>query len=194
MPLWIAAAACLGACVALGAYVRVHSVPALDLLASRLRGQGTPLAAFFTRLGRWYAIVLIGLLAAAAAHNAGSGVLLLELLASQILAQGVISRAKLFFSRARPERWLLKLEPDLSYPSGHSATGVVFFVPLAYLAWHVTFVPPLVADGIGAALAICAVGLPWSRMALGAHYATDVIGGLLFGTGWLCATVALVTR
>jgi membrane-associated phospholipid phosphatase len=38
------------------------------------------------------------------------------------------------------------------------------------------------------------IGIPWSRLALDAHYATDVIGGLVFGCGWLCATIAIVGR
>jgi undecaprenyl-diphosphatase len=191
----VAAVACFAACAALGAYVRAHPASRLDALAVRLRGRATRLAAFFTRLGRWYAVLGLGILAALVAQLTGSGALLVvALLVSQILAQGVISRVKALVRRPRPDRWLVRFEPDLSYPSGHSATSIIFFLPLAYLALHARFVPPLVADSVAAALGACVIGIPWSRMALAAHYATDVIGGILFGGGWLCATLAIIYR
>jgi len=43
-------------------------------------------------------------------------------------------------------------------------------------------------------LAVCAVAIPWSRLALGAHYATDVLGGLLLGAAWLCLVFAALLR
>jgi membrane-associated phospholipid phosphatase len=36
------------------------------------------------------------------------------------------------------------------------------------------------------------IGVGWSRVALAAHYASDVLGGALFGSAWMCALVALV--
>ena len=41
---------------------------------------------------------------------------------------------------------------------------------------------------------VCAVGISWSRLALGAHYLTDVVGGLLFGAAFLCAALAIILR
>jgi hypothetical protein len=35
-------------------------------------------------------------------------------------------------------------------------------------------------------------GIPWSRLALSAHYATDVLGGLLLGAGWLALMTAFL--
>jgi undecaprenyl-diphosphatase len=46
--------------------------------------------------------------------------------------------------------------------------------------------------GSEALLAFCVIGIPWSRVALGAHYVTDVAGGLLYGVAWLFAYVTLV--
>jgi membrane-associated phospholipid phosphatase len=62
---------------------------------------------------------------------------------------------------------------------------------LLMYVWHL----PLAPGAHVAASAIVAVflaGIPWSRIALSAHYGTDVLGGLLFGAAWLCLmTVAL---
>lgn len=40
-------------------------------------------------------------------------------------------------------------------------------------------------------LVVLGVGIMWSRLALGAHYLTDVLGGAAFGTGWLALSFAL---
>jgi len=39
---------------------------------------------------------------------------------------------------------------------------------------------------LAAVLAVCAVAIRGRVLALGAHYATDVLGGLLLGAAWLC--------
>jgi membrane-associated phospholipid phosphatase len=101
-------------------------------------------------------------------------------------------RLKLAFHRTRPDAWLHIREVDFSYPSGHSVTAV-FFVGLALLACDAPVPRPLVSTLV-ALLAVGAIGLPWSRLALGAHYLTDVIGGLLFGLGWLCIVAIALLR
>jgi len=42
-------------------------------------------------------------------------------------------------------------------------------------------------------LVLWALGIMWSRLALGAHYLSDVFGGALFGTAWLCALFAALS-
>ncbi len=190
--LLLAALLCALAVLALGAFVAPRTPTRLDVEASALRGGNVPLALFFTGLGRWP--VLAGLAVAAGALaawlRAGLGPVTI-LFAAQILSQGANGALKLLFHRARPDAWLMIQEKDLSYPSGHAVTSVVFFLGFALLAWH-SALPRPPALALVAACALCAAGIPWSRLALSAHYATDVLGGLLFGAAWLCVALAAI--
>jgi membrane-associated phospholipid phosphatase len=194
MRLLVSALLCLASAIALGFSVAARTPTRIDVEAVALRGTAVPLALFFTALGRWP--VLLGLSALAALVGwrlrTGMGAAVL-LCVTQIVSQGVSTLLKLGLHRSRPDHWLVIQEKDWSYPSGHAVTAVVFFVGLAVLAWHAPLPRPL-AGVIAAVLLICALGIPWSRLALGAHYLTDVIGGLLLGTAFLCAAFALMLR
>jgi undecaprenyl-diphosphatase len=90
---------------------------------------------------------------------------------------------KLVFQRPRPQLDYAAVLPDYSFPSGHSMNGVVFYVSLALIAWSVFGRRVgLVATAMAAILAI-AIGV--SRIYLGYHYLTDVVGGWLAGIMWL---------
>lgn len=75
-----------------------------------------------------------------------------------------------------------------SFPSGHSMTAAV-----AYGALLLVFLPeiprrwrfPLVAAAVVLVLAIGG-----TRLALGVHYITDVVGGFVLGLAWLFASTA----
>jgi undecaprenyl-diphosphatase len=71
---------------------------------------------------------------------------------------------------------------SLSFPSGHSS-GVVTSVTVALvLAWPL-LAPPARRAWLAAGVALVAlVGL--SRMWLGVHYLSDVLGGWVFGLAW----------
>ena len=184
------------ACVtlALGAYVAQRTPVRLDVEAVALRGTGVPLAVFFTRLGRWPVLLALGCAAGIAAWQLRSGVAAVAaLMIAQVVSQGVNALLKHVFHRTRPDHWLHRLEPDLSYPSGHSVSAVVFFAGMAILAWHAPLPFPLAA-ALVVAFVLCAAGIPWSRLALGAHYPTDVIGGLFFGAAVLCVAFAAIAR
>jgi undecaprenyl-diphosphatase len=75
-----------------------------------------------------------------------------------------------------------------SFPSGHTQAATVGFGLLVLV-----FLPYLPARTrpwawVGAALMVALVG--FSRIALGVHYLTDVVGGLLVGSAWLLAMTA----
>ena len=90
---------------------------------------------------------------------------------------------KLIFERPRPKLDYAAVLPDYSFPSGHSMNGVVFYVGLALVAWSIF------GRRIGllatVAAAVLAFGIGTSRIYLGFHYLTDVVGGFLAGIVWL---------
>jgi undecaprenyl-diphosphatase len=70
-----------------------------------------------------------------------------------------------------------------SFPSGHVLFFVVFFGLFAYLAWlnFISYTRILVV--LACAVLIILIGP--SRVFLGAHWASDVLGGYMIGTIWL---------
>lgn len=75
-----------------------------------------------------------------------------------------------------------------SFPSGHSMSSVVFYgaillIFMPFIAKRLRF--PAIA---GAAVLCLAIG--FSRLALGVHYITDVLGGFALGLAWLTLSVA----
>jgi membrane-associated phospholipid phosphatase len=94
-----------------------------------------------------------------------------------------------FFARPRRLDWVVKHETAFSYPSSHAAVAVGFYMlwgeivrrselPAA-VRWYV---PPL--------LDLLALGILWSRLALGAHYVTDLLGGALWAMVVIAAGLA----
>ena len=193
------AVACVlfAATVGLGLYARRAPV-GLDLTVARMAlGTGTSLAWAFTRLGYArgivFAYVLFGIaLEVGRWHDlAAFGLLAVAQVVSQLVSTGL----KDVFKRQRPEHWLKRQELSGGYPSGHATTATVTYGGMALLAY---FAPNASAstyatifhDGIAAVAIVCACGIVWSRLALGAHYVSDVVGGTMLGT----ATLELISR
>ena len=96
---------------------------------------------------------------------------------------------KLIFQRPRPKLDYAAVLPDYSFPSGHSMNGIVFYVGLGLIAWSVLGRRiGLPATILGAVLAL---GIGTSRIYLGYHYLTDVVGGFLAGIAWLLIVGAI---
>jgi membrane-associated phospholipid phosphatase len=80
-------------------------------------------------------------------------------------------------------------ETNESFPSGHSMGSIVTYGLLAYLLFLT--VKGRVARAalvIVALLIVLAIG--FSRIYLGAHYASDVVGGFAVGGAWLAACIS----
>jgi undecaprenyl-diphosphatase len=93
---------------------------------------------------------------------------------------------KQLFRRARP-RVLSHLEnvSSTSFPSGHAMASASLYLTLAFVASRRGHRTPLIASGSALALSVSA-----SRVFLGVHWPTDVLGGLVLGTAWACAAEA----
>ena len=99
---------------------------------------------------------------------------------------------KLGFHRTRPATFFGVREPmGYSFPSGHALVSLVFFGALAMLAARTGSRTWRWSCYVAAAVMIGAIGM--SRIYLGMHYPSDVLGGYAAGTVWL-ATVTLARR
>jgi membrane-associated phospholipid phosphatase len=77
----------------------------------------------------------------------------------------------------------LQASNQYSYPSGHVLFFVVFFGFFAYLAWM--HFAGWVRMGLVAICAALIVLIGPSRVFLGAHWASDVVGSYIIGSIWL---------
>lgn len=101
-----------------------------------------------------------------------------------------------FFQRVfgRPRRldWVVKHERSFSYPSSHAAIVAGFYWLWAWmLAW--SELPGWLRYTSSAALVALGVAICWSRLALGAHYATDLIGGSALGLAFASAGLSFAS-
>ena len=91
---------------------------------------------------------------------------------------------KNIFDRQRPEGYRLIEERGYSFPSGHSMISMAFYGLLIYFIWKKVKNPYLKwTSCIGLLLLILFIGI--SRIYLGVHYASDVIGGFCFSLAYL---------
>lgn len=182
---------CFAAFAVLGVLVMKLPHSVYDIRGAGFRGTGTRLAVIFTESGRWRWLTILGVLTFVVFAILRWPLWIpIAVSASQIVSQAVIEGVKRAFRRARPRDWLVRSEFGFSYPSGHSATAVTFYGAWAVVCAHVPL-PLALRLFLGVFLGLWGVGIMWSRLALSAHYVTDVLGGWLFGCGWLCAMLAL---
>lgn len=114
-------------------------------------------------------------------HRYSVVMLWVAMLGSAILS----STLKAFFDRERPQifPWRTPHAGEASFPSGHSMTAMVGYATLAYLIARLEPSPLLRRLTFGvAALIIVLVGL--TRMYLGVHWPSDVLGGFAIGLAW----------
>ena len=104
-------------------------------------------------------------------------------IAAAVLSFGIGPVLKFIVDRPRPSEDLVTVwrsQDSLSFPSGHAFTAVLLFGLLFYLAPRL--VPwrwAALLMRVSSASLILLIGI--SRVYLGAHWPSDVLGGLLYG-------------
>lgn len=163
----------------------------------------TPLMVFVSQIGYtpWTTIIFLMAVAVPFLMRRWNDALLLAL---TITADIVTFGIKLLVARPRPTADLVNIYrqvSDYSFPSGHVVHYVVFYGAICYLAWRGLHllgdrqVGLRVISWLGIVLSaglILLIGP--SRVYLGAHWPSDVLGGYLLGGAWLLTLVILHTR
>lgn len=136
----------------------------------------TPVVSGITSLGSAY--VTLGATAIAALwlllKRAPARALLLVL--TVLIERNLVEGVKLWIGRPRPNFAVEWLPQSLAYPSGHSANSMT-----AFLATALIVAPPKHRGPWAAGAITLSVAVGLSRIYLGVHWPTDVIGGWTFG-------------
>ncbi|MCL5090511.1 MAG: phosphatase PAP2 family protein [Patescibacteria group bacterium] len=99
---------------------------------------------------------------------------------------------KLLFHRPRPILAPLLSTNDFSYPSGHAMNSLIIYGFLVFLFFRFTRNKKLTTFvGILAAIWVLVIG--FSRIYLGVHFPTDILGGYLAGA-WILFTALVIEK
>lgn len=97
---------------------------------------------------------------------------------------------KQFFQRDRPALWeSIAPEHTFSFPSGHAMGSATLAMVVVLLCWHTRFRWPVVAFAVLFALTVGA-----SRIYLGVHYPSDILGGWAAGIAWVSGVYLVLYR
>lgn len=154
----------------------------------RIRNDGlTHIFKLLTYIGNWQTITILcflSLLIKAVRKNFG-----LPLTATAIITTIVQKTLKAAFHRQRPDVALhLINQGGYSFPSGHSMTSVVFYGMLIFLCRRY-IKNKRISNIITALLILLILLIGYSRVYLGVHYPTDIVGGWSIGISLLTALI-----
>ena len=100
---------------------------------------------------------------------------------------------KRILQRPRPTEYRIIEETGYSFPSGHSMISMAFYGYLIYLIYkyaknkYIKWISIVLLS-----ILICAIGI--SRIYLGVHYTSDVLGGFLISISYLIIYISAVNK
>ena len=100
---------------------------------------------------------------------------------------------KRILQRPRPTEYRIIEETGYSFPSGHSMISMAFYGYLIYLIYkyvknkYIKWISIILLS-----ILICVIGI--SRIYLGVHYTSDVLGGFLISISYLIIYISVVNK
>ena len=150
----------------------------------------TPIAKFITNFGGAIFIILLTVILITVIKNKKIGLSILTNLAIITILNQLLKR---ILQRPRPTEYRIIEESGYSFPSGHSMISMAFYGYLIYLIYK--YVENKNVKWILISLLsilICLIGI--SRIYLGVHYTSDVLGGFLISISYLVIYISAVNN
>lgn len=160
-----------------------------------VQGLGIPAATWvdITTLGSGMVLIPVGVAVGLAALVSGR-LRLVAILAVVLIGATLFTElTKVVFARPRPPWEHLVATQGLSFPSGHSLNSTSTYGLLAVVAWRTSRLPRLLRGLAAAAGLVLPFLVGVSRVALGVHYPSDVLGGWSGGLAFVAAGAVLIT-
>lgn len=150
----------------------------------------TPIAKFITNFGGAIFIAVVAIFLAIIIKNKKIAI---SILANLVIITGLNQLLKRILQRARPTEYRIIQETGYSFPSGHSMISMAFYGYLIYLIYkHVKnkYIKWISISLLS--ILICLIGI--SRIYLGVHYTSDVLGGFLISISYLVIYISVVNK
>ena len=150
----------------------------------------TPIAKFITNFGGaiFLSIATIALLLLIKNKKIG-----LSIFSNIVIITILNQLLKRILQRPRPTEYRIIEETGYSFPSGHSIVSMAFYGYLIYLIYRYIenkYIKWLLI--VLLSILICLIGI--SRIYLGVHYTSDVLGGFLLSISYLVVYISLIKK
>ena len=150
----------------------------------------TPIAKFITNFGGAIFVISLTTILFFVIKDKKIGISIITNLGIVTILNQII---KFIMQRPRPTEFRIIEETGYSFPSGHSMVSLAFYGYLIYLIYkyinnkHLKRTLIIVLSVL-----ICIIGV--SRIYLGVHYTSDVLGGFLISFAYLIIYIELVNK
>ena len=150
----------------------------------------TPIAKFITNFGGAIFLITLTVILFIVIKNKKIG---LSIFSNLVIITVLNQLLKRILQRPRPTEFRIIEETGYSFPSGHSMVSMAFYGYLIYLIYR--YVKNKYVKWISIAflsVLICSIGV--SRIYLGVHYTSDVLGGFLVSISYLILFISTVNK
>ena len=150
----------------------------------------TPIAKFITNFGGAIFLVVLTIILVVTIKNRKIGLSIFSNLAIITILNQLLKR---ILQRPRPTEYRIIEETGYSFPSGHSMISMAFYGYLIYLVYRYVKNKYIKWASIAIlSILICAIGV--SRIYLGVHYTSDVLGGFFISISYLIIYISAVNK
>ena len=150
----------------------------------------TPIAKFITNLGGAIFLITLTISLFILIKNRKVGI---SIFSNLVIVTVLNQLLKNILQRPRPTEYRMIEETGYSFPSGHSMVSMAFYGYLIYLIYK--YVKNKYVKWISIVLfsiLICSIGV--SRIYLGVHYTSDVLGGFCISISYLVIYISAVKK
>ena len=150
----------------------------------------TPIAKFITNFGGAIFLITLTVILFILIKNKKIG---LSIFSNLVIITVLNQLLKRILQRPRPTEFRIIEETGYSFPSGHSMVSMAFYGYLIYLIYKYVKNKYVKWGGIVLlSILICSIGV--SRIYLGVHYTSDVLGGFLVSISYLVLFISTVNK